>query len=227
MYGRTPERHFVRQTRSAIFWGMLVPVRRPRPGLADPRDQPRLAGRILSCCTAELAVTTQSSEAGRQRTPASTQPGSSWPSFPRRWGWSDTGSGGCPARRSPVIEYRGTVPSLRVRHRNRAGPKDHLRLQERPRTSGMKKAVQPIRVGFLGTGYIADWHAKALGTIPAVSLVAVCDKDESRARTFGRTLRCRPMLRVAGRDARGRRARPRRGPRPAPSRPSRSARHRR
>ena len=47
-------------------------------------------------------------------------------------------------------------------------------------------AVQPIRVGFVGTGYIADWHAKALGTIPAVSLSAVCDKDESRARTFGR-----------------------------------------
>ena len=47
-------------------------------------------------------------------------------------------------------------------------------------------AVRPIRVGFVGTGYIADWHAKALGTIPAVSLSAVCDKDESRARTFGR-----------------------------------------
>ena len=42
-----------------------------------------------------------------------------------------------------------------------------------------------MRVGFLGTGYIADWHAKALGTIPGVSLVAVCDKDLPRARTFG------------------------------------------
>ena len=36
----------------------------------------------------------------------------------------------------------------------------------------MKQAGQPLRVGFLGTGYIADWHAKALGTIPGVSLVA-------------------------------------------------------
>ena len=49
----------------------------------------------------------------------------------------------------------------------------------------MKQAVQPVRVGFLGTGYIADWHAKALSTIPGVSLVAVCDKDLSRAQAFG------------------------------------------
>ena len=48
-----------------------------------------------------------------------------------------------------------------------------------------KKTVQPIRVGFLGTGYIADWHAQALRTIPAVSLDAVCDKDEPRAQAFG------------------------------------------
>ena len=26
MYGRTPERHFVRQTQSAIFWGIIVPL---------------------------------------------------------------------------------------------------------------------------------------------------------------------------------------------------------
>lgn len=26
MYGRTPERHFVRQTRSTIFWGIVVPL---------------------------------------------------------------------------------------------------------------------------------------------------------------------------------------------------------
>jgi len=49
----------------------------------------------------------------------------------------------------------------------------------------MKKAAQPLRVGFLGTGYIADWHAKALSTIPGVSLVAVCDKHLSRAQSFG------------------------------------------
>jgi predicted dehydrogenase len=37
----------------------------------------------------------------------------------------------------------------------------------------------------LGTGYIADWHTKALSTIPGVSLVAVCDKDLSRTQAFG------------------------------------------
>lgn len=49
----------------------------------------------------------------------------------------------------------------------------------------MKKAVEPVRVGLLGTGYIADWHARALSTIPGVSLVAVCDKDLPRAQAFG------------------------------------------
>ena len=49
----------------------------------------------------------------------------------------------------------------------------------------MKKVVQPIRVGLLGTGYIADWHAKALRTIPATTLSAVCDKDQSRVQAFG------------------------------------------
>ena len=49
----------------------------------------------------------------------------------------------------------------------------------------MKQEHKSLRVGFLGTGYIADWHARALGTIPGVSLAAVCDKDLSRARAFG------------------------------------------
>ncbi len=49
----------------------------------------------------------------------------------------------------------------------------------------IKKVGRPLRIGFLGTGYIADWHAKALNTIPGVSLVAVCDKDLSRAQAFG------------------------------------------
>jgi predicted dehydrogenase/nucleoside-diphosphate-sugar epimerase len=40
------------------------------------------------------------------------------------------------------------------------------------------------RVGFVGTGYIADWHARALATLPDVELVAVCDKARSRAQAF-------------------------------------------
>jgi predicted dehydrogenase/nucleoside-diphosphate-sugar epimerase len=48
----------------------------------------------------------------------------------------------------------------------------------------MKTAKRLLNVGFLGTGYIADWHAKALRSVPTASLTAVCDRDLGRARTF-------------------------------------------
>ena len=82
------------------------------------------------------------------------------------------------------------------------------RMKESPRAretvpdAGSSRPTESFRVGFLGTGYIADWHAKALGTIPGVSLVAVCDKDLLRARDIRRTLRGGTLLRVAGADAR-------------------------
>ncbi len=41
-----------------------------------------------------------------------------------------------------------------------------------------------LNVGFLGTGYIADWHAKALRTVTGAKLVAVCDRDLARVRAF-------------------------------------------
>ena len=45
------------------------------------------------------------------------------------------------------------------------------------------------RVAFLGTGYIADWHAQAIKKVAGVELVAVCDrvlpKAEALARKFG------------------------------------------
>jgi nucleoside-diphosphate-sugar epimerase/predicted dehydrogenase len=39
-------------------------------------------------------------------------------------------------------------------------------------------------IGFLGAGYIADWHASALRTVQGASLAAVCDRDEDRAHAF-------------------------------------------
>ena len=48
-----------------------------------------------------------------------------------------------------------------------------------------KQVPDPVRVGFLGTGYIAEWHVRALEMIPGVKLVAVCDKDLTRAASFG------------------------------------------
>ena len=46
MHGRTPERHFVRQTRSTIFWGILIPLTALLPGLADPGTEPQTLGRL-------------------------------------------------------------------------------------------------------------------------------------------------------------------------------------
>ena len=40
---------------------------------------------------------------------------------------------------------------------------------------------QPVEVGFLGAGYIADWHARALCSVRRARLAAVCDRDGSRA----------------------------------------------
>jgi predicted dehydrogenase/nucleoside-diphosphate-sugar epimerase len=48
----------------------------------------------------------------------------------------------------------------------------------------MGTANRPLTVGFLGTGYIADWHAKALRSVPNASLTAVCDRDDIRVRAF-------------------------------------------
>ena len=48
----------------------------------------------------------------------------------------------------------------------------------------MEIADQRLAVGFLGTGYIADWHAKALRSVRNARLVAVCDRDEPRVRAF-------------------------------------------
>jgi nucleoside-diphosphate-sugar epimerase/predicted dehydrogenase len=48
----------------------------------------------------------------------------------------------------------------------------------------MGKADKPFRVGFVGTGYIADWHAQALRAVRGTTLVAVCDKNLTRARSF-------------------------------------------
>ena len=48
----------------------------------------------------------------------------------------------------------------------------------------MAPTERPLAVGFLGAGYIADWHAAALRTVPVARLAAVCDRDEGRARAF-------------------------------------------
>jgi len=46
-----------------------------------------------------------------------------------------------------------------------------------------------FRVGLLGAGYIADWHCKALRSVPGACVVAVCDQSAERAASLAQ--RCR------------------------------------
>jgi predicted dehydrogenase/nucleoside-diphosphate-sugar epimerase len=46
---------------------------------------------------------------------------------------------------------------------------------------------KPVRVGLVGTGYIAEFHARALRRIGGVQLVAVADQSRLRAEAFART----------------------------------------
>jgi predicted dehydrogenase len=43
---------------------------------------------------------------------------------------------------------------------------------------------QPTRAAILGTGFIADFHARALQATPGVQLAAICDVDASKAAEF-------------------------------------------
>jgi predicted dehydrogenase/nucleoside-diphosphate-sugar epimerase len=54
-------------------------------------------------------------------------------------------------------------------------------------TAGAPAAIAgpgPLEIGLLGTGYIADWHARALRAIPGVRLIAACDRDPRRLAAF-------------------------------------------
>jgi len=57
-------------------------------------------------------------------------------------------------------------------------------IQGEHRTPAIPPALATRRVAFLGAGYIADWHAKALKFVDNVELAAVCDQSLKRAQTF-------------------------------------------
>jgi predicted dehydrogenase/nucleoside-diphosphate-sugar epimerase len=44
-----------------------------------------------------------------------------------------------------------------------------------------------LRIALVGTGYIADFHARAVRSIPGIDLVAACDTDLKRAQNFAST----------------------------------------
>lgn len=54
----------------------------------------------------------------------------------------------------------------------------------------------PIRIGLIGAGYIADWHAEALRATPGVQITAVCDLSESAARALADPLGARVFTTV-------------------------------
>jgi predicted dehydrogenase/nucleoside-diphosphate-sugar epimerase len=53
-----------------------------------------------------------------------------------------------------------------------------------PARSLAPRARRKRSIALLGAGYIADWHARALRTIPNVELVAICDQALGRARAL-------------------------------------------
>ncbi|HVH06925.1 MAG TPA: Gfo/Idh/MocA family oxidoreductase [Myxococcota bacterium] len=70
---------------------------------------------------------------------------------------------------------------------------------------GAAASPPALRVGFLGAGYIADWHRRALRFVPEARIAAVCDRAPGRAEalaaavgatayaTLGEMLRAEPL----------------------------------
>jgi hypothetical protein len=110
MYGRTPERHFVRQNRSTIFWGILLPLASfllawPTRGLslALLAGYPWLLRR-----TARYYANQRGWPAADARTYAF------WivlAKFPQALGLARYWLGRISGKRSAVIEYRGAAPA--------------------------------------------------------------------------------------------------------------------
>src|ERR1700674_5135000 len=48
-------------------------------------------------------------------------------------------------------------------------------------------ATRPIRTGIVGTGYIAEFHARAIREIEGVELAGTCDPNLGRAQSFANT----------------------------------------
>jgi predicted dehydrogenase/nucleoside-diphosphate-sugar epimerase len=63
-------------------------------------------------------------------------------------------------------------------------PSQSLRVSDRA-----TRAAKRRKIGFVGTGYIADWHARALAWLPDLQLSAVCDQVLPRASAFAQKFR--------------------------------------
>ena len=110
MYGRSPERHFVRQTRSAIMLGIVVPLL--VLGLAWPTRGLSLL--LLACYWVSYHRTYRHYAVQRGWPAADARLSARWivlAKFPHALGVIRYWLGRLSGQRSPVIEYRGSVPS--------------------------------------------------------------------------------------------------------------------
>jgi predicted dehydrogenase len=48
----------------------------------------------------------------------------------------------------------------------------------------IKSGTEPLRVGILGAGFISPYHAKAIQDVEGLRLVAICDRDRSKAESL-------------------------------------------
>jgi len=55
------------------------------------------------------------------------------------------------------------------------------------RAGGNRRLTGPIRTGLVGTGYIAEFHARAIAAADRASLVAVCDANLSNAEAWAKS----------------------------------------
>ena len=58
-------------------------------------------------------------------------------------------------------------------------------------------STSPTRIGLIGAGYIASWHADALRATPGVKITAVCDRSQGAVEASAGALGCRAFASVA------------------------------
>lgn len=109
-HGKTPERHFVRQTRSTMFWGILVPLL--TVGLAWPTRGLSLA--LLGGYPLLYHRTSRYYAVQRGWPLADARLYAFWvvlAKFPQAVGLLRYGLGQLAGKPSPVIEHRGSIPA--------------------------------------------------------------------------------------------------------------------
>ncbi len=189
IHGRGPYRHFVREARSAWFWGVGVPV--AIVALAFVTRGWALVLLPVLYFVAAFRITRNNR----------------WRGLSPSMGWIYAGH--CLGCKFPQVVgqvkfwwRRAASPQRDHRAQGTVRKLDEVSRYSRTDSVGMTGSVQvtsqteplfrarpankPVRVGLVGTGYIAEFHARALRTIAGVELVAVADQNRLRAEAFAR-----------------------------------------